>query len=139
MRILLQENRLPLIVAETGQIAIVGPIEELAALVRPGVAEKIALIVAVEMHAEILAGRVVTLQQLLLDVRLACGCDQRRRPVLGRKDVVDLDVRRDKTGPAYHCRDAIASLPIRVLLAAERGGAAIGPGEGLGTVVGRVD
>src|ERR1700730_1903453 len=36
-------------------------------------------------------------------------------------------------------RHAVAALPVGVLFAAERCGAAIGPGERLGTVVGRVD
>ena len=44
-----------------------------------------------------------------------------------------------QTGPAHHRRHAIAALPVGVLLAAERRGAAVGPSECLGAVVGRVD
>ena len=61
------------------------------------------------------------------------------RPVLGREDVVDLGARRHQAGPAHHRRHAVAAFPVGVLLAAERRGAAVGPGERLGAVVGGVD
>src|SRR6266567_4734508 len=41
MRLLLQEHRLPLLVAKAGEVAVIGPVEELAALVRALSAEKI--------------------------------------------------------------------------------------------------
>ena len=44
-----------------------------------------------------------------------------------------------QAGPAHHRRHAIAAFPVGVLLAAERRGAAVGPGERLGAVVGGVD
>jgi hypothetical protein len=136
---LLQEHRLPLIVAQAVEIAVIGPVEELAALVRALAGEQVTLVVAVEVNPEGLAGGIVALQQLALDVRLAGGRHQRRRPVLGGEDVVDLHARRHQAGPAYHRRHAIAAFPIGVLLAAERRGAAVGPRERLGAIVGGVD
>ena len=139
VRLLLHEHRLPLLVAKAGEVAVVGPVEEFAALVRALAGEQVALVVAVEVNLEGLAGGIVALQQLVLDVRLAGRGDQRRRPVLGREDVVDLGARRHQAGPAHHRRHAIAAFPVGVLLAAERRGAAVGPGERLGAVVGGVD
>ena len=85
-----RKTSLPLLVAKTGQVAVVGPVEELAALVRALPREQVALVVAVEVDLEGLAGGGVALQQLVLDVRLARGRDQRGHPVLGGEDVVDL-------------------------------------------------
>src|SRR5262245_52971843 len=89
MRLLLHEHGLPLVVAQAREVAVVGPVEEFAALVRTPAGKKIALVVAVEMDPEGLAGGVVALQQLVLDVRLSRSSDQRGCPVLGREDVVD--------------------------------------------------
>ena len=58
--------------------------------------------------------------------------------VLVREDVVDDRAGLDHAGPADHRRHAVAAFPVGVLLAAERRGAAVGPGERLGAVVGRV-
>ena len=55
-----------------------------------------------------------------------------------RADVVDDGARLDHARPPDHGGNTIAALPLRVLLAAEHGRAAIGPGESLGAVVGRV-
>src|SRR5258705_1154026 len=52
---LLQEHDLPPVIAQGGEIAIVGPIKELFALARPGAGQQIALVVAVEMDLESLA------------------------------------------------------------------------------------
>jgi hypothetical protein len=91
------------------------------------------------MNSEALAGGIEALQQLVLDVGLAGGGDQRGRPILGGEDVVDLNARRHQAGPAYHRRHAVAAFPVGVLLAAERRGATVGPGECLRAVVGGVD
>jgi len=53
-------------------------------------------------------------------------------------DIVDHRARLDDARPADDRRNAVAAFPVRVLLAAEHGRAAVGPGEGLGAVVGRV-
>src|SRR5438034_1247923 len=59
MGLLFQENGLPLLVAQTREVAVIGPVEELAALVGTLAGEKIALVVAVEVNLEVLAGGVV--------------------------------------------------------------------------------
>ena len=64
----------------TGKIAVVDPVEEFVALVRPRAGEKIPLIIAIEVHLELLAGGVVALQELVLDVRLAGRGNERRSP-----------------------------------------------------------
>ena len=93
LRLLLQEHRLPLIIAKAGKVAVVGPVEEFAALVRALAREKVALVIAVEMHLEVLARRVIALQQLVLDGGLAGRGDQCRCPILRGEDVVDLGMR----------------------------------------------
>src|SRR5471030_1851940 len=55
--LLLKENSLPLIVTEAGQVAVVGPVEELSALVRALGRQQIALVISVEMNLEVLARR----------------------------------------------------------------------------------
>ena len=80
MRLLFQEHRLPLLVAQARKIAVVGPVEEFAPFVRALAGEQVTLVVAVEVNPEGLAGGGVALQQLLLDVRLAGRGDQRRAP-----------------------------------------------------------
>src|SRR6516164_3516899 len=127
LRSLLHEHRLPLLVAEPGEVAVVGPVEEFATLVRPLAGKNVALVVAVEVDPEGLAGGLVALQQLALDVRLAGGGNEGGAPVLGGEDFVDLPSRRNQARPAHHRRHAVAAFPIGVLLAAERRGAAIRP------------
>ena len=56
--LLLEEDDLPLVVAQAGEIAVVGPVEELPALV-VAAGEKIMLVVAVEMDLEGLSVGVV--------------------------------------------------------------------------------
>ena len=68
--LLLEEDDLPLIVAKARQVAVVGPVEELPALV-VAAGEKIMLVVAVEMDLEGLSVGVVAVQQLRGDVRLS--------------------------------------------------------------------
>jgi hypothetical protein len=74
MRGLLHENGLILIIAKAGEIAIVGPIEEFVALVRPLASENIALVVAIEMNLEGPFASGVTLQELRPNARLSCRC-----------------------------------------------------------------
>src|SRR5438132_7165886 len=52
MRLLLHEHCLVLVVAQPGEVAVVGPVEELATLVRALAGEELALVVAVEVHLE---------------------------------------------------------------------------------------
>jgi len=76
VRPLFQEHRLPLLVTKAGEVAVVGPVEELAALVLALAREQIALVVAVEMNFEGLPGGIVALQELVLE----CRARRRQRP-----------------------------------------------------------
>ena len=62
VRLLLHEHCLPLLIAKPGEVAVIGPVEEFAALIRPLAGKQIALIVAVEVYPEALPGRIVALQ-----------------------------------------------------------------------------
>ena len=57
---LLHEYSLPLLVAKAGKIAVVGPVEEFAALVGALAGEKIALVVTIEVDFEVFPGGIVT-------------------------------------------------------------------------------
>src|ERR1700677_3923239 len=70
--LLLEEDHLPLVVAQAREVAVVGPVEELAALVVAS-GEKITLVVAVEVDLERFSVGVVAVQELRGDVRLAAG------------------------------------------------------------------
>ena len=59
MRPLLHEHRLPLLVAEPGEVAVIGPVEEFAALVRSLAGKDVALVVAVEVDLEGLASGLI--------------------------------------------------------------------------------
>lgn len=67
---LLEEDNLPLVVAQACEVAVVGPVEKLPALV-VAAREKIVLVVAVEMDLEGLFVGVVAAQELRRDVRLS--------------------------------------------------------------------
>ena len=58
--------------------------------------------------------------QLLDDVRLARGRQERRQPVVVLDDLVRDGAGRDLARPADELRHAERALPVRVLLAAER-------------------
>jgi hypothetical protein len=70
--LLLEEDHLPLVVAQTRKIAVVGPVEERVALVVAS-REQVMLVVAVQMDLERLSVGVVAVQQLRRDVRLSAG------------------------------------------------------------------
>src|SRR4029077_14751608 len=92
-------------------------------LVRALAGEQVALVVAIEVNLEVLAGGLIALQQLVLDVRLACSGNEGGAPVLGGEDFIDLGTRRHEPRPTDHRRDTIATLPVGILLASERRGA----------------
>jgi hypothetical protein len=62
---LLQGHRLPLTVAKAGKIAVVGPVEELAAFVWALSAKKVTLVIPVEVNLEGLPRRAIALQELV--------------------------------------------------------------------------
>jgi hypothetical protein len=71
--LLLQKYRLPLLIAKTSEVAVISPVEEFASLVWPLAGKEVALIVAIEMNLEVLARRVLTLKQPVLDRGLSGG------------------------------------------------------------------
>ena len=101
-------------------------------------AQKRDQVVAVEMHAVRPVAGLVTRKQLLLDVGSA-GCGQNGgKPVEVRDDFV-----RDRTGldlawPTDQRGHAKTAFPIGILLAAKWRGGRIGPGVGVGPIVGAV-
>ena len=86
----------------------------------------------------VLPAAVVALLQLLDDVRLAGGREERRQPVVVLHDLVRDDAGRDLARPAHQQRDTERALPVRVLLAAERRHRAVRPRVHVRPVVGRV-
>ena len=70
---------------------------------------------------------------------VAGGGEERRQPVVVLDDLVGHHAGRDVARPADHLRDPERALPVGVLLAAERGHAAVGPGVHVRAVVGGVD
>jgi hypothetical protein len=90
------------------------------------------------VHLESLAVRLVTLEELLFDVRFAGGREQGRKPVFVGSDLIADGSRLDHTRSPDRARYPIAAFPVGVLLAAKWGGAAVGPGHAFGAVVGRV-
>ena len=86
---LLGEHDLPVVVAQSGQIAIVGEIEKLLARTLGFLSGQIRkLIVAIQMNLVLLAARTVSLEQFLLDVGHARRRQQGGRPVEVGNDVV---------------------------------------------------
>src|SRR5437762_14196555 len=102
MRLLLHKDSLPLVVAQPCKVAVIGPVEEFAALCWTLAGKKIALVIAIKMNLEGLAGSVVALQKFVGDIGFARRREQRRRPILGREQIVDLSSRRYHAGPLYN-------------------------------------
>src|SRR4029453_7735335 len=97
------------------------------------------LVVAVEMDFEGLAARLMALEQLLLDVRIASGCHQRRQPVESADHLILYRAGLDPPRPADHAGYTERAFPVGVLRAAERRCAGIRPGILVRAIVGRVD
>ena len=140
LRVLLEERGFPLLVADGHQVAVVGPVDELLArrLLHLALEERHE-VVAVEVDLEVLAVGLVALLHLVDEVRLARGGGESGDQVLVGTDVVDHLPGFDHAGPADERRHAEGAFPVGRLLALERRGAAIGPGEDFGAVVGGVD
>ena len=130
---------LPVAVAQRGKVPVIGEVEHLLPCAGPGAGQQRQLVVAVQMHLVGAGADLVAGQQLLLDLCLPGGGEQRRHPILKGHDVVDHLPRLDAARPADRRRRAEAAFPGGRLLAPEGGVAAIGPGHHLGAVVGGVD
>src|SRR5947199_9888880 len=76
------------------------------------------------------------LKQLIGNVRVASGGEEGRKPVQAGENAVLNRVSRDMAGPAQNSRHAKAAFHDCPFALRERRGAAIGPGEEFGTVVG---
>src|SRR5262245_35147190 len=139
MRLLFHKYGFPLVVTEAVKVAVIGPIEEFTPLVGTLASEKFTLVVAIEMDPEVVARGGVAIKKFGLDIRCTGGGDQRRCPVLGGEEVVDPGARWHQTRPAYQRRDAVATLPVGVLLSPERRRSSIRPGKSFGAVVRGVD
>ena len=78
----------------------------------------------------------MALLQLLDDVGIACGRQERRQPIMMLDNLVGHAARLDLAGPADHLGNPEGALPVGGLLAAERRGRAVGPAVGVRSVVG---
>src|SRR5262249_47747786 len=137
LRALLGEHRLPLVVAERHQVAVVAPVEELLARRFLDVTLEVRdQVVAIKVDFERPVPRPVTGLGLGHDVRLAGRGQQCRQHVLVSDELVGDCARLDDSRPADDARHAPAALPVGALLAAERRGATVRPGEDLSPVVG---
>ena len=90
------------------------------------------------MHLVVHAADLQALEEVFLDGLVAGRSQQGGQHVFVGADVIDDGAGLDGAGPLDHRRYAVAAFPVGVLLATEHGGAAIGPGEGFGPVVGRI-
>src|SRR5262245_56013022 len=136
---LLDEDELPVLVPQADHVAVVVEVEELLPRALRLLAGEVGeLVEAVEVHLEVLARGVRTLQELLLRIRVARCRQQGRHPVERAHDLVADRPGRDVARPAEDARHPERALPVGVLLAAERRRPAVGPRVGVGAVVGRV-
>ena len=99
------------------------------------VAQELRLVVAVEVDLVVNTVCGVAGLELVDDVRLARDGAQCGYPVVVAHDLVADRARLDRGRPADDARDAEGALPVGVLLGAEPGYGAIGPGIHVGTVV----
>src|SRR5450755_2145578 len=97
---LFQENEFPFFVPESSKITIVGPVEKLFARSRRLTCEQVHEVVAIKVDFECLPIGLVALQQLLDNIRFACGRQKRCSPILMRANIVDDSPRLDQTWPA---------------------------------------
>ena len=97
--LLLQEGDLPVVVAQRGHAAVVGPVDELLPRPRGLAAQCRPEVVAVEVHLVVHAADAAALQQVGLDRLVAGRCQQRGQHVLVRADVVDHGTGLDDAGP----------------------------------------
>ena len=140
---LLGEPELPVVVAQAQQVAVVREIEVLLARAFGNLArEQRQQVVAIQVDFEgLLAGRihVVARQELCLEVGFPGHGGKRRQPIHVAHDFIGHGAGFDVTGPAHHRRDAERAFPVGILLAAEGGHAAIGPGVHVRAVVRAVE
>ena len=136
---MLGKHHLPVVIAQSSQVAIIREIEKLLARAfRLLTGQVRQLVVTVKVDFVGFAIRRITFEQLFLDVRHTGDGQQRRRPIQMGYDVIGNAVWLDVPRPAHHRRNTVSAFPIRVLLAAERGHAGIGPRVHVRAVVGAI-
>src|SRR5260370_40807936 len=87
------------------------------------------------MNFDRLVADLVAVEELLIYVWIARGCQQRRQHVLVGTYAVQDRARLDLARPAHEARDAPCAFPVRILLATEGRIGTIGPGIVLGAVI----
>src|SRR5215467_9309847 len=134
------EVDLPVIPANGVELPALTEVEDLLARPLLDLAlEKRQEVVAVGVHLEALAVRLIALLQLGHDVRLPRGSEEGGHPVFLREDLVDDGAGLDHARPSHEHGHPEAALPRGAFLALVGGGAPVGPRDHLGAVVGAVD
>ena len=137
---LLHEHDLPVVEAEREHVAVVGEVDEPLPRALVHLAGEVGQqVVAVDVDLEGLVADRVARLQLLDDVGLARGGEERRQPVVVLDDLVRDRRRRGSCRASGSARHAERALPVRVLLAAERRHPAVRPDVHVRAVVGAVD
>ncbi len=90
------------------------------------------------MYFKLLAIGLVSVEQLFLDIRLACGRQQGGQPLLVGDDAVEHLAGLELARPAHKGRHPVGALPVGVLFAAPGGDRRIRPGVEVRAIVGRV-
>ena len=137
--LLLEECHFPVIVAQSGDTTIIGPIDKFATwpcflLTLQGRSKIVAVKVNLVVHLADLA----SLEKVLLSSRVTCGSHQGGQHVFVCRNFVIDRTGLDHAWPLDHGRHAITTFPVSILFAAEHGRAAVGPSKGLCTVICRV-
>ena len=118
---LLQEDELPVVVAQRRQVTVVGDVEEVLARTGVGAAgDVVELVVAVQVHLVRRAGQVGPCLEPVGDVGVTRSGEERHEPVVVGHDAVQDRARGDVAGPTDHRRHPVGTLPVGVLLVAER-------------------
>ena len=137
---MLLEDDLPVFEAQGHEVAVVIEVDELLARALVLLAREIGqLVIAIEVDLEGLCPRLMALEQLFLDVRLARRGHERRQPIQPADEFVGDRARLNAARPADQARHAEGAFPVGVLLAAERRRAGIGPGILMRPVIGGVE
>src|SRR6185295_7086931 len=119
---------LPVVHADAEHVAVIAEVEEEVAWALLFLAGEIRQQAhAVDVILVRPSDRFVTLLELVDDVESAGHVEERRQPIVMLDDLVADRAGCDSSGPTHDHRHTERALPVRVLLAAERRGAGIGP------------
>ena len=136
---MLEEDELPVVIAQCGEVAVVGDVEEvLARALLGGSGDVVELVVTVEVHLVRRTGQVGATLEPVRDVGVSGSGQQGDEPVVVADDPVEHLTRRDAPRPAHHGRHPVGPLPVGVLLVPEGRHAGVRPAVHVRSVVGRV-